>query len=210
MGKIDKYFNEKEYNDLRAEAQESVNRVMDGIEALKEEGIPTDKETLKKLTSSPDALKNFLRDSANAQIGKGYVAPAEKSRIYEVYSHLLARIEKRFELMRLSLPVVPIVFEKDSITVDWEQLDKRSRETATYQLDSAGLDAWWEKVENIKKALEELRTFETENNLPDFEKHGIHHTEGEFFLSMKLHDFLNYGGKRETFDTAARGYFIKK
>ncbi|MEA5082340.1 MAG: hypothetical protein VB024_12085 [Dysgonamonadaceae bacterium] len=210
MGKIDKYFNEKEYNDLRAEAQESVNRVMDGIEALREEGISTDKETLKKLTSSPDALKNFLRDSANNQIGKGYVAPAEKSRIFEVYSCLLARIEKRFELMRVSLPQVPIVFEKDSITVDWDQLDKKAKEAATYQLDTEGLNAWWDKVENIKKALDDLRAYEIENNLPDFEKDGIHYTDGEFFLSPKLHDFLIYGGKRETFDKAARGYFIKK
>ncbi|MEA5082246.1 MAG: hypothetical protein VB024_11605 [Dysgonamonadaceae bacterium] len=204
------YIDEKEYNSLKAEAQEAVNKVMDGIEALKEENIPTDKETLKKLTSSPDALKSFLRDSANNQIGKGYVAPQEKSRIYEVYSHLLARIEKRFELMRLSLPVVPIVFEKDSIAVDWEQLDKKAKETATYQLDSAGLDAWWDKVENIKKALDDLRAYEIENNLPDFEKDGIHYTDNGFFLSPKLHDFLIYGGKRETFDKAARGYFIKK
>lgn len=211
MKKSEKYFNDKEYGKLHAEAQEAANRVLDGIAALREEGLPTDKESVEKLTSTPDALKNFLRESANNQIGKGYVAPDERSRIYEVYSHLLARIQDRFELMRVSLPQVPLVFDGDSITVDWDKLEKKAKAAATYEIDAEGLEAWWEKVAAVRQALDGLKEHEEKNGLPDFEAHGIHHmSELGNFLSPTLHDFFTYQGKKETFAEMARSYFLKK
>ena len=70
---------------------EASRHVLSGIEALKNEGIPTDEKTIKMLTATPEALENFLRESANSQIGKGFIPPEEKSRIYQVYSELFGK-----------------------------------------------------------------------------------------------------------------------
>ncbi len=211
MKKTEKYFSEGDYRKLKNEAKESANKVLDGIAALKEEGLPTDKETIEKLTETPEALKNFLRDAANNQIGKGYVAPEERSRIYEVYSHLLARIKKRFEPMRVSLPRVPLIFDGDSITIDWDMLDKKAREATTHTIDAEGLEAWWQKVAAVKQAMDDLKQHEDEHKLPHFETNGIPYTDDQGnFRSPTLRSFLFDGGKEEWFKKAAWRYFLKK
>jgi hypothetical protein len=210
MKKYEKIVDEYQFLKLKKEAMEASMHVLNGIEALKSEGIPTDEKTIKMLTASPEALENFIRDSANNQIGKGFVPPEEKSRIYKIYSELLARIKDKFHLMRASLNFVPILFDGDNVEIDTKTLEKNALEKATYQVDMEGLKEYYSKVQAVEKAMNELRAYEIEKGLPDFQNRGLSYSEDQFFYTTKLLDFLRNDSSFEKFKKIAKRSFLKK
>ena len=210
MKNYEPFVDQKQYQQLRKDAIEAAHNVLNGIEALIEEGIPTDEKTLERLTSTPEAIEGFMRECANNQIGTGFVAQEEKSRIYEVYSKLLARIKDKFHLMRESLVTTPIVFKKGEIQIDWQRLEKIAKDSSTYSVDIDGINQYWEKVEAVEKSLNELREHEIKNNLPDFRNSGLAYTDNGSFQCPKLSDFFNFPHSKELFETIARHYFLKK
>lgn len=210
MKKYEKIIDEAQFQKLKNEAMEAARHVLSGIEALKSEGIPTDEKTIKMLTATPEALENFIRDSANNQIGKGFVPPEEKSRIYKVYSELLARIKDKFHLMRASLNFVPILFDGDNVEIDYKELEKIALEKATQLVDMEGIAEYYSKVQAVEKAMNELREYEIEKGLPDFLNRGLSYSENQFFYTSKLLDFLRYDSSFEKFKKIAKRSFLKK
>lgn len=210
MKKYEKIVDEYQFLKLKSEAMEAARHVLSGIEALKSEGIPTDEKTIKMLTASPEALENFIRDSAKNQIGKGFVPPEEKSRIYKVYSELLARINSKVQTMRECLPTVPVVFNGEDVEIDTKTLEKIALEKATYQVDMEGLKEYYSKVQAVEKAMNELREYEIQKGLPDFQNRGLSYSEDQFFYTSKLLDFLRYDSSFENFKKIAKRSFLKK
>lgn len=210
MKKYEKVVDDAQFQKLKKEAMEAARHVLSGIEALKSEGIPTDEKTIKMLTASPEALENFIRDSANNQIGKGFVPPEEKSRIYKVYSELLARINSKVQTMRECLPTVPVVFNGEEVEIDYKSLEKIALDKATYQVDMEGLKEYYSKVQAVEKAMNELREYEIEKGLPDFLNRGLSYSEDQFFYTSKLLDFLRNDSSFEKFKKIAKRSFLKK
>lgn len=211
MKKYEIFVNDNQFQQLKKEAAEQATKVLEGIEALRAEGISTDEKTLKMLTATPDALENYLRDCAQNQIGTGFVPPEEKSRIYEVYSKLLARIKDKFHLMRECLSTTPILFEGEKISIDWKKLEQIAKYSSTYEVDNEGLKNYWEKVEAIQTAIDELRVYEVTNGLPNFRESGITFTSDlGMFQNPKLFSFLMQNGNKETFFEIAMQTFTKK
>lgn len=210
MKKYEKIVDEYQFLKLKSEAMEAARHVLSGIEALKAEGIATYEKTIKMLTASPEALENFIRDSANSRIGKGFVPPEEKSRIYQVYSELLARINSKIQAMRKSLAFVPIIFDGDNVEIDYKELEKKALEKATYQVDMEGLKEYYSKVQAVEKAMNELREYEIEKGLPDFLNRGLSYSENQFFYTSKLLDFLRNDSSFEKFKKIAKRSFLQK
>ena len=210
MKKYEKIVDEYQFLKLKSEAMEAARHVLSGIEALKSEGIPTDEKTIKMLTATPEALENFIRDSANSRIGKGFVPPEEKSRIYQVYSELLARIKDKFHLMRKSLNFVPILFDGDNVEIDYKELEKIALEKATQLVDIDGITEYYSKVQAVEKAMNELREYEIQKGLPDFLNRGLSYSENQFFYTSKLLDFLRHDSSFENFKKIAKRSFVKK
>jgi hypothetical protein len=211
MKKYEKVVDEAQFLKLKKEAMEASRHVLSGIEALKAEGIPTDEKTIKMLTASPEALENFIRDSANNQIGKGFVPPEEKSRIYKVYSELLARIKDKFHLMRASLNFVPILFDGDNVEIDTKTLEKNALDKATYQVDMEGVKEYYSKVQAVEKAMNDLRAYEIEKGLPDFRASGFHYTsEMGMYQTCTLQNFFNSKPTFDRFRKVSMKYFLKK
>ncbi len=208
--KYEKIVDEAQFQKLKNEAMEASMHVLNGIEALKSEGIPTDEKTVKMLTATPEALENFIRDSAKNQIGKGFVPPEEKSRIYQVYSELLARIKDKFHLMRKSLAFVPIIFNGENVEIDYKELEKKALEKATQLVDVEGIAEYYSKVQAIEKAMNELREYEIQKDLPDFLNRGLSYSENQFFYTSKLLDFLRRDSSFEKFKKIAKRSFLKK
>lgn len=210
MKKYEKIVDETLFLKLKNEAMEASRHVLSGIEALKNEGIPTDEKTIKMLTASPKALENFIRDSANNQIGKGFVPPEEKSRIYQVYSELLARINSKVQTMRKSLTFVPIIFNGEEVEINYKELERIALEKATQLVDIEGIAEYYSKVQAVEKAMNELREYEIQKGLPDFLNRGLSYSEDQFFYSTKLLDFLRYDSSFENFKKIAKRSFLKK
>lgn len=211
MKKYEKIVDEYQFLKLKSEAMEAARHVLSGIEALKSEGIPTDEKTIKMLTATPEALENFIRESAKNQIGKGFVPPEEKSRIFQVYSELLARIKDKFHLMRASLNFVPILFDGEDVEIDTKTLEKNSLDKATYQVDMEGIKEYYSKVEAIEKAMNELRAYEIEKGLPDFRASGFHYTsEMGMYQTCTLQNFFSSKPTFEHFRKVSMKYFLKK
>ena len=57
MKKYQTYIDEQQFQQLKKEATEQANKVLEGIEALRAEGISTDEKTITMLTATPDALE---------------------------------------------------------------------------------------------------------------------------------------------------------
>lgn len=210
MKKYEKIIDEAQFQKLKNEAMEASMHVLNGIEALKNEGIPTDEKTIKMLTASPEALENFIRDSANSRIGKGFVPPEEKSRIYKVYSELLGRINSKVQAMRKSLTFVPIIFEGENVEIDYKSLEKKALEKATQLVDMEGIAEYYSKVQAVEKAMNELREYEIQKDLPDFLNRGLSYSENQFFYTSKLLDFLRNDSSFEKFKKIAKRSFLKK
>jgi hypothetical protein len=210
MKKYEKIVDEAQFQKLKNEAMEASRHVLSGIEALKSEGIPTDEKTIKMLTATPEALENFIRDSANNQIGKGFVPPEEKSRIYKVYSELLGRINSKVQAMRKSLAFVPIIFNGDNVEIDYKSLEKIALEKATQLVDMEGIAEYYSKVQAVEKAMNELREYEIQKGLPDFLNRGLSYSENQFFYTSKLLDFLRNDSSFEKFKKIAKRSFLKK
>jgi S-adenosylmethionine synthetase len=210
MKKYEKVVDDAQFLKLKNEAMEASRHVLTGIEALKNEGIPTDEKTIKMLTASPEALENFIRDSANNQIGKGFVPPEEKSRIYKVYSELLARINSKVQTMRECLPTVPVVFNGEDVEIDTKTLEKIALEKATQLVDVEGITEYYSKVQAVEKAMNELREYEIQKDLPDFLNRGLSYSENQFFYTSKLLDFLRNDSSFEKFKKIAKRSFLKK
>lgn len=210
MKKYEEIVDEYQFLKLKSEAMEAARHVLSGIEALKSEGIPTDEKTIKMLTATPEALENFIRDSANSRIGKGFVTPEEKSRIYKVYSELLARINSKVQTMRKSLAFVPILFDGENVEIDYKELEKKALEKATQLVDMEGLKEYYSKVRAVEKAMNELRAYEIEKGLPDFQNRGLSYSEGQFFYTSKLLDFLRNDSSFDNFKKIAKRSFLKK
>jgi hypothetical protein len=208
--KYEKIVDEAQFQKLKNEAMEASMHVLNGIEALKNEGIPTDEKTIKMLTATPEALENFIRDSANSRIGTGFVPPEEKSRIYKVYSELLARIKDKFHLMRKSLAFVPIIFNGENVEIDYKSLEKIAVEKATQLVDVEGIAEYYSKVQAVEKAMNELREYEIQKDLPDFLNRGLSYSENQFFYTSKLLDFLRNDSSFEKFKKIAKRSFLKK
>jgi len=211
MKNYETFVDENQFQKLKKEAMEASRHVLAGIEALKNEGIPTDEKTIKMLTAAPDALETFIRDSAKNQIGTGFVPPDEKSRIYKVYSELLARIKDKFHLMRESLVTVPIIFNGEEVEIDLKTLEKIALEQATYLVDLEGIKEYYSKVQAIEKAMNELRAYETEKGLPDFRASGFHYTsELGMYQVCTLQSFFRSEPTFDHFQRASMKYFLKK
>ena len=211
MKKYEKIVDDAQFQKLKNEAMEASRHVLTGIEALKSEGIPTDEKTIKMLTATPEALENFIRESANSQIGKGFVPPEEKSRIYKVYSELLARINNKVQTMRKSLTFVPIIFDGEEVEIDYKELEKIALDKATYQVDMEGLKEYYSKVQAVEKAMNELREYEIEKGLPDFRTSGFHYTsELGMYQTCTLQNFFNSKPTFDHFRKVSMKYFLKK
>src|SRR5690554_1008701 len=211
MKKYEKIVDDAQFLKLKNEAMEASRHVLSGIEALKNEGIPTDEKTVKMLTATPEALENFIRDSANNQIGKGFVPPEEKSRIYQVYSELLARINSKVQAMRKSLTFVPIIFNGEEVEINYKELEKIALDKATYQVDMEGLKEYYSKVQAVEKAMNELREYEIQEGLPDFRASGFHYiSELGMYQTCTLQNFFNSKPTFDRFRKVSMKYFLKK
>ncbi|MDD4610325.1 MAG: hypothetical protein PHY71_09380 [Bacteroidaceae bacterium] len=210
MKKYEKVIDDAQFLKLKNEAMEASRHVLSGIEALKAEGIATDEKTIKMLTATPEALENFIRDSANNQIGKGFVPPEEKSRIFQVYSELLGRINSKVQTLRECLATVPIIFNGEDVEIDTKTLEKIALEKATQLVDIVGITEYYSKVQAVEKAMNELREYEIEKRLPSFQDTGLSYSEKQFFYTSKLLDFLRYDSSFENFKKIAKRSFLKK
>ncbi len=210
MKKYEKIVDEAQFQKLKNEAMEASRHVLSGIEALKAEGIATDEKTIKMLTATPEALEKFIRESANSQIGKGFVPPEEKSRIFQVYSELLGRINSKVQTLRECLATVPIIFNGDNVEIDYKSLEKIALEKATQLVDVEGIAEYYSKVQAIEKAMNELREYEIEKRLPDFQNSGLSYSDNQFFYTSKLLDFLRYDSSFDNFKKIAKRSFLKK
>ena len=211
MKKYEKIVDEYQFQKLKNEAMEASMHVLSGIEALKSEGIPTDEKTIKMLTATPEALENFIRDSANSRIGKGFVPPEEKSRIYQVYSELLGRINSKVQTLRECLATVPVLFNGENVEIDIKSLEKNALEKATQLVDMEGIAEYYSKVQAVEKAINDLRAYEIEKGLPDFRASGFHYTsELGMYQTCTLQNFFNNKPTFEHFRKVSMKYFLKK
>ena len=211
MKKYEKIIDDAQFLKLKNEAMEASRHVLSGIEALKAEGIATDEKTIKMLTATPEALENFIRESANSQIGKGFIPPEEKSRIYQVYSELLARINSKVQTLRECLATVPIIFNGEDVEIDTKTLEKNALDKATYRVDMEGVKEYYSKVQAVEKAMNELRAYEIEKGLPDFRASGFHYTsELGMYQTCTLQNFFSSKPTFEHFRKVSMKYFLKK
>jgi hypothetical protein len=112
--------------------------------------------------------------------------------------------------MRECLAIVPILFEGENVEIDYKSLEKIALEKATQLVDVEGITEYYSKVQAVEKAMNELREYEIQKDLPDFLNRGLSYSENQFFYTSKLLDFLRNDSSFEKFKKIAKRSFLKK
>lgn len=55
----------------------------------------------------------------------------------------------------------------DSIAVDLEKVEDLAKKEATTKIDASKMQAYWERVNKVVEAINELKVYEEKNGLPD-------------------------------------------
>lgn len=163
------YLDEKRFAQLCSQFDEVADKVMGGILALQSEGIPTDKKMIETITKTPESFRDYIRGLAQEKIGNGFIPIDERSRIISDFNGILNRINGKVQVMRESLPKVAIKQSGGIIAVDLDEAKKNAEKECTVYVDSEAMEAYYNQVLLLKKAVEAFRAYEKENNLPSFE-----------------------------------------
>ena len=98
----------------------------------------------------------------------------------------------------------------DSISVDMEKVDELARKEATTKVDATKVQEYWDAVQRIEQAKDELRNFEDANNLPSLFDSELLFTKNGHIWRLNYDRFKELGGSAELFAEMTAPYFSRK
>ena len=203
-------------DEYRAFNQRFTNMAKDAelqIEALGNDDLPTDLDFIQRITKTENAFQAYIKQSAVDYIGKRFIPVDEKTRIHAVYNELHERLSNGVARLRqYIIEGLPLINTGGVATVDYAKIEAMSQEAATYRVDTDRMAEYYAKVEQVKRAMDELRRYENANGLPDFMdgNGGLTYSKDGRLQRSTFETFYKSGGGEKLFQEVARNYFIKK
>ncbi len=98
------------------------------LEQLKAEGMPTDLQTINKLTETENSFREYIVSLQRQRLSGGFIPASEKAMIIEAFSSLYDRLDKKISALRGSLHSGLILkSDGDSVVIDKEAVEKRKK-----------------------------------------------------------------------------------
>jgi hypothetical protein len=179
----------------------------DAIEQLKKEGLPTTLEFIQKITSTDDALKNFVNEEQRKRLSGGFVPIGERELVHQAFNDMYERLRKKISDLRNALNgSLVIKSDGDSVSIDEDAMQEKLRKAATIEIDVTKAEQYYQKFMTVVNDWQSLCEFEKKNGLPQLIK------------GFKFHDLiplelpLNRDGtiSESTFAYALRNWLKRK
>ena len=187
------------------------DRLPNLLSALSDEGLPTDLKFLKDITKTDTAFYDFLKAEKEKHLrGSAFIPKDEIQRTERVYNDLYLQLTDEVgELRRMFYAGLPIVEVGGAVTVDAVEVEKLAKERATTFVDADKIQAYWNEVQKVLKAMSDLQDFETKNGLPSFVNDELHFVQDGRAQRYTLNSFIKAGASAELFQLIASTYFKK-
>jgi hypothetical protein len=144
-----------------------VEAFKDAIEQLKAEGLPTTLEFIQKITSTDDALKNFVNEEQQKRLSGGFVPNAEREFVHEAFVGLYERLQKKIADLRNALNAnLVIKSDGDTVEIDEAATEAKLKKAATIEIDATKGEAYYAKFMAVIAAWQSLCEYEKKNGLP--------------------------------------------
>lgn len=199
------------YHRVKQNFIDMAERLPSLLSALSEEGLPTTLKFLKDITKTDTAFYDFLQAEKEKHLrGSAFIPKEEIERTTRVYNDLYSQLTDYVsELRRMFFSGLPIVEVEGAVVVDAVEVEKLAKEQATTFVDAEKIQAYWNEVQKVLKAMSDIQDFETKNGLPSFVNDELHYIQNGRAERYTLHSFLEAGAKPELFQLIASTYFKK-
>ncbi|SFS40685.1 hypothetical protein SAMN05216365_10530 [Porphyromonadaceae bacterium NLAE-zl-C104] len=164
----DEIFDEKIYQETKRKYELMAESLPDLLASISAEGLPTDWKFIESITHNEGAFREWVeRQREERQKGK-FLTVSEIQRsadeLNEFYSRLAPDVNAIRRMRIERLPLIPV---DDSIAVDMEKVDELARKEATTKVDATKMQSYWEQVNKVVEAINDLKEYEEKNGLPD-------------------------------------------
>ncbi len=203
-------FDSQEYNRLLTELTDKANFVAEAIKAVESEGITLTKDVLERITETERSYGEYIQELSKERIGKEKFLTVEVTNIIQIYQDVYNRTIQHVKTIREYRSDIPLKYEKGSAKVDFMAIEKTARQRTSYQIDAEAMQAYYNEVMKLNRALEVFQTYEKENNLPDFINSGYMYPDGVFYYTSRFKDFCQSGASPEDFEKITRNQFLIK
>jgi hypothetical protein len=164
----DEIFNQKIYTDTKKKYELMAEQLPDLLASIGAEGLPTDWEFIESITHNEGAFRNWVDEQGRERQKGKFLTVAEIQRnadeLNEFYSRLAPDVN---EIRRMRIERLPMVAVDDSVDVDMDKVDELARKEATTRIDATKMQSYWEQVNKVVEAINDLKAYEEKNGLPD-------------------------------------------
>lgn len=164
----DEIFDNKIYNDTKRKYEQMADTLPDLLASIGAEGLPTDWKFIDTITHNEGAFREWVdKQGQERQRGK-FLTVAEIQRnadeLNEFYNRVAPYVNAIRRMRIERLPLAPV---DDSIAVDMDKVEELSRKEATTKIDATKMQSYWEQVNKVVEAINDLKGYEEKNGLPD-------------------------------------------
>lgn len=164
----DEIFSEKIYNETKRKFEQMAEQLPDLLASIGAEGLPTDWGFIDTITHNEGAFRGWVdKQGQERQRGK-FLTVAEIQRNADELNEFFNRLAPDVNaIRRMRIERLPMVAVDDSVAVDMEKVDELARKEATTKVDATRMQAYWEQVNKVVEAINDLKEYEEKNGLPD-------------------------------------------
>lgn len=207
----DEIFNDKIYNDTRKKYELMAEQLPDLLASIGAEGLPTDWGFIESITHNEGSFREWVdKQGQERQKGK-FLTVAEIQRnadeLNDFYNRLAPDVNA---IRRMRIERLPMVAVDDSVAVDMDKVEELAKKEATTKVDATKVQEYWDAVQRIEQAKDELRNFEDENNLPSLFDSELMFPKDGYICRMNYDRFKELGGGTELFAKMTAPYFSRK
>ena len=162
-------FDEKVYAETKQKYADMAEKLPDLLASLAAEGLPATWDYFQQITDADDSFKRWVDDQYMKRVSSYDFLPMdERNRIIDTYDALFERLKDDVaQLRRMKRERLPLVDADGTIMVDMDKVEEMARKVATTRINTTKMQAYWEQVNKVVQAINDLRQYEDKNGLPD-------------------------------------------
>lgn len=138
------------------------------LEQLKAEGLPTDLQTINKLTETETSFREYIVSLQRQRLSGGFIPVTERELVVQAFSDLFDRLNKKVSDLRGSLHSgLVLKAAGDSVEIDKAAIEAQMLKKATIRIDEKKAQEYYQMFIAVINAFQALQAFEKEGNYPN-------------------------------------------
>ena len=205
--------NDSDYNSAKKDQEGYIKVLEELLDTLREQGAPTSKEFVERITASETALGDWINEEYQKRIDAEYfIPPAEKKRINDIYHDTFATLHTPTQRVRSLIDAGKLFLseKKGTCIVNEVKMEEVARESATKRYDIQKMQEYYQKMTKFITAMKELQDYEAKQGLPSTTE--MHHTLYDGKITAMPPIALTYvqeGATEEVFQAFFGKHFLK-